>query len=533
MEQKNAYFRVLCQERGVMLELISAKGGEPLKMDEIVRYLEEQKIYDYDKKAVNDAIGALGEEEKKTVFLTKQEIYPPDETLQIEVSLDKMQAVARFYPASDKGRKLSEEAIRDSLTHEKVRYGISKEALEQYIKNPVYCTTIVLAEGKEVVQGKNAEIIYHFNTDRKAKPQLNEDGTVDFHKLNNISHVKAGDLLAELIPEDVGIPGKNVYGEELKPARVERHTLKYGRNITISEDKRKITSDVDGQVTLESGKVFVSNTYEVLADVDTSTGDIDFQGNVRVHGNVRSGFIIKATGNVEVEGVVEGAHIEAGGQIILKRGIQGIRKGYLKAKENITAKFVESATVITEGCVETDSIINSDVSAKIGIHVHGKKGQIIGGEAKAGKEIVATYIGSASETNTILSVGMDPAVQKEVTDLKKNLEKSQKDKTKLGQLADMLRKKRDMGQLEEEKLSMLQKTTQQLILLRTQISKDQERLSVLEQEMQQNLHAVIKVESDIYPGVKMTISGESMTVQKPYSRCRFEKRQGEISFGPL
>ena len=94
-------------------------------------------------------------------------------------------------------------------------------------------------------------------------------------------------------------------------------------------------SKVDGHVELTDGKVFVSDTFEVLADVDTSTGDINYDGNVHIKGNVRTGFCVRAKGDIIVDGVVEGAELYSDGQIILKRGIQGMNRGLLQAKGNI------------------------------------------------------------------------------------------------------------------------------------------------------------------------------------------------------
>lgn len=70
--------------------------------------------------------------------------------------------------------------------------------------------------------------------------------------------------------------------------------LKYGRNISINEDKTEIVSDVDGDVVLTDDTVFVEDTYTVAADVDVSTGNIEYDGNVLVNGTVKSGFSVKA-----------------------------------------------------------------------------------------------------------------------------------------------------------------------------------------------------------------------------------------------
>ena len=139
----------------------------------------------------------------------------------------------------------------------------------------------------------------------------------------------------------------------------------------MSEDGLRLYSEVSGHVSLTDGRVFVSDTYEVAADVDSSTGDIDYEGNVVVRGNVITGFTVKAKGDIEVYGVVEGAYIEAEGQIILRRGMQGMNKGILKANGNIITKFIENAEVIAGGYINTDSIMHSKVSAKGDIVVGG------------------------------------------------------------------------------------------------------------------------------------------------------------------
>ena len=68
-----------------------------------------------------------------------------------------------------------------------------------------------------------------FNADRKAKPRRKDDGSVDFHQLDNINHVCKGDLLAILHQADLGENGRNVLDEVIKPASVSHTFLKYGK----------------------------------------------------------------------------------------------------------------------------------------------------------------------------------------------------------------------------------------------------------------------------------------------------------------
>ena len=86
-------------------------------------------------------------------------------------------------------------------------------------------------------------------------------------------------------------------------------------DLTVSEDGLQLISSVSGHVTLENDKVFVSNVLEIV-DVDNSTGDIDYQGNVNIKGNVLAGFSVKATGDIcskwyrgKVQTIVAGGNI--------------------------------------------------------------------------------------------------------------------------------------------------------------------------------------------------------------------------------
>ena len=120
-----------------------------------------------------------------------------------------------------------------------------------------------------------------------------------------IKNVREGQRLVTLIPHTEGIPGKNVKGEEVPGKDGKKLALPKGKNVNITEDGLGLISTVDGEVKLLDGKVSVFSVYEVKKDVDNSTGNIRFNGKVVVMGNVLTGFIIEAEGDIEVYGVVE------------------------------------------------------------------------------------------------------------------------------------------------------------------------------------------------------------------------------------
>ena len=80
------------------------------------------------------------------------------------------------------------------------------------------------------VDGKNAVLTYHFNTDLSRKPKLNEDGSVDFHQIETICHVQEGDKLVTLTPAVMGKPGIDVMGRPIAPATAKKVTLRPEKN---------------------------------------------------------------------------------------------------------------------------------------------------------------------------------------------------------------------------------------------------------------------------------------------------------------
>ena len=99
--------------------------------------------------------------------------------------------------------------MRD-LEHKGIKCGIDESVIDTFIKERQYGKIYVVAIGKQVRNGKDGYIEYKFNKELKPRPKMNEDGTVDFHTLENINHVNKGDVVAVLHKEDRGDDGIDV-----------------------------------------------------------------------------------------------------------------------------------------------------------------------------------------------------------------------------------------------------------------------------------------------------------------------------------
>lgn len=533
MKYTNGFFRLNIKENGVYVHIYPEKnGGKKIVIQEFAEYLEKCGIHEYNLSELNREIEKATEEME--LFVTSNVISEVNEMAKIRVTDDKMMAIIRFYPPSMNGKFMTEKDIYNELARVNITFGVSEKVMKAYTMGRQFCRDIPIAKGEPVIQGKAAQIVYKFETAPTAKPKLLEDGSVDFHELNLFTSVKQGDLLAELIPEQQGKEGKDVYGNVVLPVRVKTSALKHGRNIRMSEDKTKLYSEVDGDVKLEIDTVFVSDTYVVPADVDTSTGDIHYNGNVHVTGNVRSGFTIEAAGDIEVNGVVEGARLISGGNIVLKRGAQGMGKGYLEAKHDIVTKFIENATVKAGGTINTGSSLHSDLTAGDKIIVSGRKGFLIGGTISAGKRIEASVFGNKMNTITTLKVGVEPEVMERYKELTTLIKEQQEELLQHKQVLENLKKKMAEGQkVLPNQLVMAKQAGDSFKNLSEMLEKESAEYILLKKEIEDNTGGKIVVNHTIFPGVCICISNRIYPVKDTLSRCQFRADGAEVVSMPI
>ena len=461
-ECMSGYFQFSSKEDGLYITVYPPKSGYgAASIDDVMFYVDNKNI-SCDSVKLMEAVKA-GSAVETTVKVSEESQLECSEFADYRISSDCMRVEACFYPPFENGGMLDKDEIIRDLQH----------------------------------IGREGYVEYKFNTELKPRPKMNEDGTVDFHTLENVNHVTKGDTVAVLHPEYVGEAGTDVLNRSVNPDKVKHVVFRFGRNLVISEDGKELITLVSGHVVLESDKVFVSNVLE-LVDVDNSTGDIDYNGDVSIKGNVLAGFTVKASGNVVVTGVVEGATVIAGGDITLNRGVQGMNK------------------------------------AKGVINANGKNGLIIGGDVKSTVMIQAKTIGNEMGTATVVGVGVDPTMKKRMDELKKGLSKMGDEKIQLSQLMTALRKKQDAeGTLSPEKQEMLSKTMRNLLVMDQQLAKEKKEYEDIRSCIGEEKNACIKVSNRAYVGTKLMFGDICMFLKEKYDYCQFRKEGAEIKSLPL
>lgn len=528
---RNGYFQLVGRNNSLGLMLrVPEEGGEPIQIKEIEEYLNGLNI-PYDKTLLTKAIAA---NRSLIIKLRDGECPAIPEGYQLRVSENGMEAYARFLPPSETAKRMTLDDFMKDLRFRRITHGIQTAALAEHFNGRgLFCQDILIAKGTEPIQGHDAQIVYCFQTDLQNRPLKREDGSVDYFKMTTINQCRKGEVLAKIIPEDMGQDGTDIFGSPLKPRTVKKEVLSFGRNITLSADKNSITSDVDGHVSLVDGKVFVSTVYQVKS-VDVATGDLEYDGDILIEGDVIANFTVKSGGNVTINGVVEGANIIADGDIMIAKGMNGMGKGKLTAKGNVIVKFLENVDVQAGGYVQSEAIMNCNVSAKGEILVEGKKGLISSGHIQSGCKITAKTIGANLGGNTILEVGVEPEVKNRYISLQKLVAEEGKAIHDAEQVIVTFSEKMKKG----ARFNEIQIQEMKKLAIETEEKKDavesaQAEMTVLMEKMATVKQAEVIVTGEIFPGVTIIIGEDSKTIQTSYRYCRFVRERGEIRMSAM
>lgn len=346
-----------------------------------------------------------------------------DCTYEVLVSDDKMQAYITVNPAYG-GKSPALPDLIAFLRRNRVVYGVVPTAIEDVLAAGE-ADHLLIAQGEPPEHGRDASF-EPLVTEPAAqgKPRILETDQVDFHDLQLMTIVEQGSPLMRKIPPSKGQAGRNVYKEVLPQRKGQERAFGFGKGSAVAlDDPYLLVATTAGQIKVHSNFVSVEPVYQVRM-IDYSSGDIHFPGTVIVEKDICSGFMVAATGDIQVAGTVEAAALYAGGDVFVFSGIVGNKQAVIQAAGHIQARFIESATVtVSNSLVISDMLLHSQTAAgtTLEIGAAGTKGQIAGGVTRAGKRIQARILGSPAYTQTQVEVGRAPALVQQLQHIQARL----------------------------------------------------------------------------------------------------------------
>ena len=454
----------------------------------------------------------------------KEELKIEDNGISVRVSDDKMKAYLIMERPNEGGRR-TEADLMAVLTKVGVNRGIDKEVLQQMIKEEYYYRECVVAKGREVVDGVDGEFTFHFRTEKLGKPVVLEDGSIDYRNAELFERVTKGQVLVEYAPATAGSFGYTVTGQLLIPKRGKDLPVLRGKGFELSEDKKTYTSLMDGKIEYSDGTMEISSYFLIRGDLDMTRGNIRFGGDVEITGDVEPNMVIEAAGNIIVGGHVATASLTAGGDILLKKGMQGSGRGFVKAGGNISGKFFENTLIECSGNVEANYLLSCELHTEGSVTISGLQGMIVGGITRAVKGVTAQSLGNRAEIATVIEVGINREMSSRYTELKKILSKIDSElkiftdgMEKLGIVADLSAKNQLMYQRAKQAVAM----------------KEEERETYLQEyrKLTEVIFATknikVVVTGMVHPGTKVIIDMEELSLKNWVRNVYFKKKDGKI-----
>lgn len=323
--------------------------------------------------------------------------------IEVSVNDDNQQGFIKLEKQEEGNTVFTKEELLDALTKNQIKHGLIDSAIEKLAKRPIFNIRIKVAEATAPIDGKDGVVTLLVKKDADYKPEYSEDETVDYKNLEYFQMAKKGQILCEITKETAGIEGKDIYGQPIPAYKGRKPQVPAGKNTSLNEDESKLIADCDGIIKFVN-TINIDEMMHVRSNIDFSTGNINFPGDVTIDGDVSSGFSVKAGGNLIIKGVVEDAKIESGGNLVIAKGIYGGSSGDVIVGKDLRCNYIENAILHVEGDITVDYIIDGKITCHGNINLSGSNELVIGGEIKLRGELVARDIGNDREYPTIIRI---------------------------------------------------------------------------------------------------------------------------------
>ncbi|MBS4096953.1 MAG: DUF342 domain-containing protein [Sulfuricella sp.] len=464
-----------------------------------------------------------------------------DAVVAVALSTDKMTAHLDV-TAPCGGAPVSKEQIRQALTGKQVVSGILDEEIERIVAAGEAHQQLV-AQGRAAQNGEDGRLQCLIDMVRNRHPHLDEHGVANYRDLGGIVTVRQGTRLMRRIAPTAGHNGENVQGQAI--------LAKQGKDIQFAThlkgvqidpaDPLFLIADSAGQPLLVDNGMTIEPTIS-LRTVDLDTGNLDFEGSINIAGDVVAGMTVRASGDIHVGGTVEGAQLDAGGDVVIKGGVIGQGEAHEHAGENrrsliarvhagnsFSALFVENAVVEAGDSILVERLVMQSELAAVNQIVVGKpgsgRGSIIGGSIQATLLVQAAVIGSQANVKTRVVVGSNPYLQEKLRSATKEFEAKSHELEEIVKLLAFIAE--HPGKIKAETQHKAENTGTALL---DAIEVARQVKDELTQQLKLSEGAKVIVEKAVFSNVQVEIGSKIHLVNLERGRGSFSLQEGEIVF---
>lgn len=208
--------------------------------------------------------------------------------------------------------KVSIEEIRQALREANVFYGIREEVIIMASQSE---ETIIyeVATGIPPQDGKDGFLEMKVDLNIKSLLREDERGNIDFRESNEIPIVETGELLGIIQPPQQGNTGISVTNQPIKPKSLksitfysENGTKLHGNRIVATRSGRPRIYQKDHIV-----KAAVIPKFTQKGNVNLTTGNIHFFGDVEIKGEVEENMVVDGGSNVIIHSSIRNSTVTA------------------------------------------------------------------------------------------------------------------------------------------------------------------------------------------------------------------------------
>ncbi len=269
---------------------------------------------------------------------------------------------------------------------------------------------------------------------------------------------------------------------------------------------------------------------EILKSETQKAQILRHDGALLIRGNAETGSDITATDDIEIDGDVKNARVRSLRGSVTVRGAVSGASAQVQAGGNIQAREVRNSTLKAAGTITVSKRAqDARLSARQSVAVETEEGVIEGGEAVAGRDILANIIGSRSRVQTAVKLvnfkqselyAFVLRHEQEIGDLRRSMEKLDKTIAVIRLLG--------------EKVILLPPDKKQELALKVRdYNALKERLTRLESEKSRlqgesrtggDLERTVIARQVLHEGSIVTIDNAQLPIQKDFKRAILYKK---------
>lgn len=299
--------------------------------------------------------------------------------------------------------------------HEIVR-GISKKRIKKLLEKTSNADggrhfSDLVAKGLPPRMGKDSYIkgLIPDALERMLAPVVTDGEKVNMRDFGEIICVKADQAIAQRMPPTKGRAGFTVLGKALPSESGKWKPINLGEHVYVEEIQENIVlAKIAGLPKVSNAKVDVDNVF-VSNGVNVATGNINFDGSIIINGDITEKMQVIAKGDVTVNGFVESAFIEAGGNIVITLGASGKLQNVdckFKSGGSIYMGHAQGVSIRANGDLIIDKqLAYSNVSCKGNItigKIDNPLGKLFASTIKCNKTISAGHVGAVSGSSLVI-----------------------------------------------------------------------------------------------------------------------------------